>query len=336
MQHDSAESFGAIVPKDSTQAMADDAQKPVETAPISAAAPAVASAPVVAAPKPAPVAVAAPAATPANGAAEQAKPAAETVAAAEKVAPATAAATVLTEQAAQPRDHKPAPAQVAAAAPIKSARTRRAASPRTKSDKAASTKVRSATAGTHARKVRTPKSIAAPVTVSNLATSQTHGTPAAAARLQTKESIKMAKPLPTDLFASFQTSFAELQDKARSSYEKSTAAMGEANDFAKGNVEALVESGKILAAGLQEMGSGLVAESRAAFETMTAEVKEMASVKTPADFFTLQSAMVRKSFDSAIAHASKNTEAMLKLAGEAITPLSTRVTVAVEKVAKSA
>jgi len=146
----------------------------------------------------------------------------------------------------------------------------------------------------------------------------------------------MAKTTSTDFLASIQSAFAEMQDKAKTAYDKSTAAFGDANDFAKGNVEAVVESGKILASGLQEMGSSLLTEGRSAFDTMTAEVKELAAVKSPTEFFSLQSQLTRKNFDMAVAQASKNTEAMLKLFNDVVTPISGRVTLAVEKVSKAA
>ena len=149
-----------------------------------------------------------------------------------------------------------------------------------------------------------------------------------------KEKI-MAKTT-TDFLAPLQSAFGEFQTKAKAAYEKSTAAVGEANDFAKGNVEAVVQSGKILASGLQDMGTTFVAESRSAFETMTAEVKELAAVKSPSEFFALQSKLARKNFDAAVAQASKNTEAMLKLVNEVVTPISGRVTLAVEKASKAA
>lgn len=153
--------------------------------------------------------------------------------------------------------------------------------------------------------------------------------------LKIKEPI-MAKTTPTDFIASFQSAFGEFQTKAATAYEKSTAALTEANDFAKGNVEAVVESGKILASGLQELGTSFVSESRSAFDTITTEVKELASVKTPAEFFSLQGNLARKNFDNAVAQASKNTEALLKLANEVFSPLSSRVSLAVEKVSKAA
>lgn len=130
--------------------------------------------------------------------------------------------------------------------------------------------------------------------------------------------------------------FSDVKGKAKAAFEKGTSAIGDANDFAKGNVEAAVESSKILAAGLQDLGSSYVAETRSAFETLTADVKELAAAKTPTDFFKLQSEFARRNFDSAIALGSKNSEALFKLANEAFAPISGRVNLAVDKLKKAA
>ena len=127
----------------------------------------------------------------------------------------------------------------------------------------------------------------------------------------------------------------EAQKKAHEAFEKGTAMAGDYGEFAKGNVEALIESGKILAEGLQDMGTNLVAESRTAFESVSADMKGMAAAKSPTELLQLQSDVVRKNFDSAVAYGSKNTEAMLKLASDVIAPLTSRVNVAVEKVTKA-
>lgn len=131
--------------------------------------------------------------------------------------------------------------------------------------------------------------------------------------------------------AGFQTAMADMTAKSKAAYEKSQSLMADATEFTKGNVEAMVASGKILASGMQELGRTLIADSKFEFEALTAEVKEMASVKSPTDFFQLQSAMMRKYFDKSVAAASKNTEAMLKLANDAAQPLSSRVSLAMEK-----
>ena len=146
----------------------------------------------------------------------------------------------------------------------------------------------------------------------------------------------MAATPSFDFAAAFKTAFSDAQDKAKAAYEKSTVAMGDANEFAKGNVEALVESTKILASGLQELTTELVAESREAFETLTAEVKTIAGVKSPADFFKLQSELMRKQMDTLMANGTKHSEAFLKLATDAVAPISGRVSLAVEKVKAAA
>lgn len=139
-----------------------------------------------------------------------------------------------------------------------------------------------------------------------------------------------------DFAAPFQTAFSDLQEKAKAAYEKGQSALGDYSEFTKGNVEALVESGKILAAGLQELTSAYVSEGRSTFETLTAEVKELAAAKSPTDFLKLQNDIAKKHFDGAVAAASKHSEALVKLANEAAQPISNRVTLAVEKVKTAA
>ncbi|MDE2560640.1 MAG: phasin family protein [Sphingomonadales bacterium] len=128
----------------------------------------------------------------------------------------------------------------------------------------------------------------------------------------------------------------DASEKAKVFFEKGQASFADVPEFAKGNVEAVIESSKILAAGLQDMGKAYVAESKSAFETMTADVKDLAAVKSPTEFFEKQNALARKNFDAAVAATSKNSEAMLKLVNEAFQPLSTRMSLAIEKMKKAA
>jgi hypothetical protein len=134
----------------------------------------------------------------------------------------------------------------------------------------------------------------------------------------------------------FQSAFKDASEKAKTAFEKSQAAFGDAGAFAKGNVEAVVESSKILASGLQELTKGYVAESKTALESFTAEVKDLATAKSPTEFFEKHSALMRKQFDAAVAASSKHSEAMLKLANEAFQPISNRVSVAVDKMKQAA
>tara|TARA_R110000782_G_scaffold268047_2_gene364042 strand:- start:24069 stop:24848 length:780 start_codon:yes stop_codon:yes gene_type:complete len=130
----------------------------------------------------------------------------------------------------------------------------------------------------------------------------------------------------------FQSAFAEMSEKAKVGVEKSSKTFEELSDIAKGNVEAFVESGKIASKGVESMGHGAAEYGRMTFEKASAAMKSMAAVKSPAEFFQLQSELLSSSFDAFAKEAAKNSEAMLKLAGDVAQPISTRVSVVTEKV----
>lgn len=144
-----------------------------------------------------------------------------------------------------------------------------------------------------------------------------------------KES-KVMETIETNV-AKAQAFFADFNDRAKAAFEKSAKLAEEATEFAKGNVEAVVESSKIAAKGLESFGQDAAEYGRKSFETATAALKSMSAVKSPTELFKLQSDYFRTSFDSYVAEASKNTEALIKLAGDAAQPLSNRVAVAAEK-----
>ncbi|MFV0644370.1 MAG: phasin family protein [Sphingomonadaceae bacterium] len=146
----------------------------------------------------------------------------------------------------------------------------------------------------------------------------------------------MATAKKTDYTDTMKVAASKMQEQFQSAYEKSSDFASEAAEFTKANVEAVVESGKIFAAGVQEMSKGMVEESKGAYETATADFKKVAAVKSPTEFFQLQSEIARRNFDLFMSASSKNTEAMVKLTNEAIAPISSRVSVAVEKISKAA
>lgn len=129
-----------------------------------------------------------------------------------------------------------------------------------------------------------------------------------------------------------QALFADWNDRAKAAVEKSTKLVEDANEFAKGNLEAVVESGRIAAKGFETLGQDAAEYGRKSFESATAALKSFATVKSPTEFFKLQSDYVRGAFDAYVAEASKNTEAVIKLAGDAAQPISNRFAVAAEKV----
>ncbi len=152
-----------------------------------------------------------------------------------------------------------------------------------------------------------------------------------------KETIMTkAKETAVDYSAQVKEGFADLQTRAKTVYEKGTVLASEMGEFSKHNVEAIVESGKILANGMQDMAKSYVVEGKAAVSTMTSDVKEIAAVKSPTEFVQLQGQIASRNFDATVANVSKTTEAWVKLANEAFAPISSRVSVAMDKVRKAA
>ncbi|MET0370499.1 MAG: phasin family protein [Sphingobium sp.] len=144
--------------------------------------------------------------------------------------------------------------------------------------------------------------------------------------------IETAKKFAEDAKAKLETAYAGLNEKAKDSVEKSTKALGEFSDLAKGNVEALVESGKIAAKGFETLGQDAVDYSRKNIEKAQATIKSFSGVKTPTEFFQLQSALLSSSFDEFTKEAAKSSEAFVKLAGDIAAPLTARATIMTDKV----
>ena len=151
-----------------------------------------------------------------------------------------------------------------------------------------------------------------------------------------KEKIMATAKTTTDYTKPVADAVDDFQARAKTAFDKGTEAVAEATEFAKGNVEALVESGKIYAAGVQDLGKTYVEDAKSVYETFTADVKDLAAVKSPTELFQIQGKIARRNFDAFVAASAKNSEAWFKLANDAFVPLSGRVNVAAEKLSKAA
>lgn len=129
---------------------------------------------------------------------------------------------------------------------------------------------------------------------------------------------------------------ATMQDRAQAFYQRSTELASDMSEFTRGNAEALVEAGRVWAAGMQDIGRSTLEETRTAVEGMTEGAKRLAAVKSPTELLQLQSELAQRNMDAFIKQASRNTETFLKLANDAFAPVSSRLSVAVEKFSKAA
>jgi len=133
-----------------------------------------------------------------------------------------------------------------------------------------------------------------------------------------------------------QAAFSDFSNRFKSAFEKSTKLNEELVDFAKGNVEAVIASARVAAKAGELLGQEAAEYGKKNFESATTAFKSFATVKSPTELFQLQSEFAKASFDSAVAEASRVSEALMKVAGEIAQPLSNRYALAAEKIKSAA
>jgi phasin family protein len=128
---------------------------------------------------------------------------------------------------------------------------------------------------------------------------------------------------------------AEMTAKVKDMMEKNMKSMTEMTEFAKGNVEAMVESAKAAAAGAETLTAHFVETSKKSMEEAQAAFKTMTTAKTPNELMAAQNDFAKAQFDKAVANMSHFSETWMKLAGDVVQPISSRMAVAAETVKKS-
>ncbi|HYE49246.1 MAG TPA: phasin family protein [Azospirillaceae bacterium] len=109
----------------------------------------------------------------------------------------------------------------------------------------------------------------------------------------------------------------------------------ELTSFNKETVDAVIASSQILAKGFETVSKTWVAFAQSSMEQSVSAAKALLTVKTLREAVDLQSEFARTSFDTLVAEATKVSELSVKVANEAIEPISARVNAAVEKFGKA-
>ncbi|HEY0446955.1 MAG TPA: phasin family protein [Allosphingosinicella sp.] len=151
-------------------------------------------------------------------------------------------------------------------------------------------------------------------------------------RTMTNETIEKVQATQAAAANRIQAAFGDVNERAKTAMEKSTKVLEEMTDLTKGNVEAIVASSKVVARGVETLGQEAADYGRRSFEEASAALKSLAEVKSATDFFRLQSDFARSAFDSLVAETSKVSEQVIKLAGEVAEPITSRYSVAAERV----
>ncbi|MFK7941326.1 MAG: phasin family protein [Paracoccaceae bacterium] len=125
---------------------------------------------------------------------------------------------------------------------------------------------------------------------------------------------------------------AEAKKSVEEGVEKMTKGVEEATQFSQQNMEALVESGKVMAKATEEMNAEMIAFSKKSYQDSMAAAKELTSSKSVSEFFEKQTEFAKTTFESYVAEATKLNDIYASAAKQAFEPLNARFSKASEMV----
>jgi phasin family protein len=163
----------------------------------------------------------------------------------------------------------------------------------------------------------------------------------------TTEAVEQTKAVSAKTFDQTVAAMKDNMSKATSTVETSqlqfkegiTKTMKTAEDvvaFSQGNMEALMKSSQIWSTGLQDISKQMASSMQASYEEAVSAFKAMTSVKSLKEAVDLQVGLARSAVEKSVTESSRYTDASFKLAEQAIAPISSRMTLAVEKFGKAA
>jgi phasin family protein len=133
-------------------------------------------------------------------------------------------------------------------------------------------------------------------------------------------------------FAPFQSMFADAGERSQEVARRTQKVAEEMADLTRANVEAFVESSRLAAEGARSLSQDVVASGRQGVEKTADAIRSLAEAKSPTEYLQLHSEIARASFDRLVAQSSRLTETVVKLAGEAIQPISNRASANAERI----
>jgi phasin family protein len=163
----------------------------------------------------------------------------------------------------------------------------------------------------------------------------------------TETEVKVMENQMQDAIAASQSAFNTSMVDATAGLEKTQAqvkehmekAMKKAEEmasFSQGTVEALVKSGQIWSAGVQDLSKQMAATAQSQLEQTLSTFRALSGLRSLKDMMELQASYARASMEKAMAETGRLTDASFKLAEQTMAPLSARVSLAVESFSKAA
>ena len=143
------------------------------------------------------------------------------------------------------------------------------------------------------------------------------------------EKIAAAARTFEDVITNARSSVADLTKVQKDQMEKAAEQLlkgyGELSSLAKGNVDAVVASGNIVAKGAEEVGQQVAAFTQASLQKQAEAGKALLGLTSFQDLMAFQSAFVKSSFENFVSEATRLQELSVKVTNEALAPINARV-----------
>ena len=95
--------------------------------------------------------------------------------------------------------------------------------------------------------------------------------------------------------------------------------------FGKDNVDAFVQSGTVAVKGFEELAKTYAALANKSIEQTQSAVKALSGVKSPTEFQTVYSGLVKTSLESFVAEGRKLQELTTTIVNSSVAPINERV-----------
>ena len=123
-------------------------------------------------------------------------------------------------------------------------------------------------------------------------------------------------------------------EQATKATEGMMKAAEEAAEFGRGNIEAMTKAAQLWASGTQDLARQYAAVAQGFADHAMESAKALSSVKSLKEAADLQASFAKAAFEKSSAETTKFQEAVLRLTESASAPITARMQVAMEKLAK--
>jgi phasin family protein len=148
------------------------------------------------------------------------------------------------------------------------------------------------------------------------------------------EGAAQAQKIVTDGAAQARVAMEKGMEQMSKGAEGVMKAVEEATEFGRGNMEAFTKAAQTWTVGAQDLARQMMALAQGMTDQSLESAKALAAVKSLNEAAELQAKFAKAAMEKAVAESAKMQEAVFKLTEQAVAPISARMTIAMEKMAK--